>query len=377
MTTAFLRSPAQGGRRHRPHSESGAESGRESSDSPHPMPRRLPKAIGSIVWAVAMTLLEVSTVAFGGQVAPSFIYGIDDTNILWQMDLIGLTSGTVEQTALAGVSNGLAYDTARSDLFAVDGQNNLWWWNQDNPQYAAIASAAALGIATSDQEQPWSAAYYNNSYWFFLGNGLAGTNQLRRVFLDYSSGQQPTVASYETYTVPAISGSNAFGDIAIVASGPNAGMLYAYTYSFPGNFYSLDLNAIVAGTVGGYQLINTTSGTGLQIAFNSDYSVLYGHNYDDGTWYTIDTTSGALAPVLTNSGTFTTLAGDGKGFRDLGGSAVQAVPEPGTLGLAAVGGAAIIWHTIRRRRRRVSHGRSLGASWLPAASTPLDLLEVG
>lgn len=317
--------------------------------------------IASVFWAVAATAIALSAVAFGGPPqAPSYIYGIDDTNSLWEMDLVGLVSGSIAQTALAGTSNGLAYDTARSDLFAVDGQNNLWWWNQGTPQYEIIGSAAALGITTASGDQPWSAAYYDNAYWFFLGNGLAGTNQLRRVGLDYTSGPQPTVSSIATYTVTEITGSNAFGDIAIAGSGANEGKLYAYTYKDPGNFYSLDLTTIASGT-SGYSLISTTSGTGLQIAFNSDYSVLYGHNYDDGTWYTIDTGNGALTQIFDGETPFTTITGDGKGFRDLGGSSVQSVPEPSTWALATVGVGFAAWRVVRRRRSTHDGTRSRGA----------------
>jgi len=319
----------------------------------------------SIVWAVVAAVLVVSSVAFGGPLPPSYIYGIDDTNQLWEMNMAGTSGTAIAQTPLSGTSNGLAYDSGRNDLFVVDGQNNLWWWNQGTTQYAQIATATALGITSSDQSQPWSAAYYDNAYWFFLGNGLLGTDQLRKVSLSYTgtAAPQPTVVSYDTYTALGITGSNAFGDIAIVESGPNAGTLYAYTYSDPGHFYSLDLNTIGTGTtVGGYSLINTTSGTGLQIAFNSDYSVLYGHNHDDGKWYTIDTSSGALSPVLAGSGTFTTITGDGKGFRDIGGSAVEAVPEPSTLVLAAMGAGIVAWRLTRRRKRRSGVAQSTAAA---------------
>ena len=80
-----------------------------------------------------------------------------------------------------------------------------------------------------------------------------------------------------------------------------------------------------------------TPAVGLQISFNEDYTVLYGHNYDDGKWYEINTGNGDLTDL-----SFTTLVpGTSKGFRDLGGASVISVPEPATTGLMLAGAAFI------------------------------------
>jgi len=299
--------------------------------------------------ALAFLCLVACSGVRGESVPPSsYIYGIDDANFLWQLDPVSKTSVRVYQTVLTGISNALAFDTDRSDLFAVDGSNDLWWWNAVVDAPAKVATATQLGLSTNSVDQPWSAAYYNNSYWFFRGAGLQGTNELSRVVFDYTGGT-PTFQSMATFTISGTSlTDNSFGDIAIKPDGT----LYAYNHATAGRFYSLDLTTATlvsgSGTVGGFNLISTTSGTGLQLSFNADSTTLYGHNYDDGKWYVIDTSLGGLTEVAG----FTSLLDDNKGFRDLGGATITAVPEPSTLLLAGVGVGGTLWTATSRRRHR-------------------------
>lgn len=79
------------------------------------------------------------------------------------------------------------------------------------------------------------------------------------------------------------------------------------------------------GTVGGFTMIKrgtidptTEQVIGMQIACNGDYSILYGHNLNDGTWFSLDTATGDLADL-----NFATLVGDtNRGFRDIGGASI-------------------------------------------------------
>lgn len=298
-------------------------------------------------YAIALVCTSMGGVATSAP-TNSYIYGIDDANYLWQLDPVSKTSVRVYQTVLTGISNALAYDTSRNDLFAVDGSNDLWWWNAVTDAPVKVATAAQLGLSgTNPDVQPWSAAYYDNSYWFFRGNGIAGTNDLSRVVFDYTGGT-PSFQDRATLTISGtILADNSFGDIAIKPDGT----LYAYNTATTGRFYSLDLTTATAvsgtGTVGGFNLINETPGTGLQLSFNPDYTKLYGHNYDDGKWYEVNTSSGALTEVAG----FTSLVDNNKGFRDLGGATITAVPEPSTLMLATVGIAGMGWAIARRRPR--------------------------
>lgn len=321
---------------------------------------RIPGGCRSLAWAVVMTCLAVSSLAFGAPLAPTFIYGVADDGALWVMNLSAQTSGTLPPRYTgAGRPNGFAYDSTRNDLYVTDVNSNLYWWRQGEADFSLIATGSALGITGGSglAFQPQNAAYYDNAYWFFRGSENPadidlGSNILTKVSLDYS-GSTPIVTGFASYTATQISGSNAFGDIAIRPDGT----LYA---SAKTALYSLDLTTIGSGTVGGYTLISSSNALGLQIAIGSDNVTLYGQKYVDGTWYTIDTSDGTMTQV----GTFTTLVNGGgtAGFPDLAGSAVQPVPEPSTLVLAALGGGMVAWQMVRRRRREKFRREGLGVS---------------
>jgi hypothetical protein len=138
--------------------------------------------------------------------------------------------------------------------------------------------------------------------------------------------------------------TNTFGDIAIDA---NTGILYASTTR--GRFYSLNLTGDPTNTFSQLGAPIATSGTentvGLQLAFNTDYSVLYGHSYETGDWYEVGLADGARTSIA-----YATAPSGGKGFRDLGGAAITAVPEPSTVALACVGAGGLAWRVLRRRR---------------------------
>lgn len=271
----------------------------------------------------------------------AYIYGIDNNNDIYEIDPVAKTSTLVLDEPAGGFSNALAFDTARDHLFFIGPDNGLKYWVQGVGTTATAVSGPSL-VAND----PNNAAYYNNAYWFFEFN----SNVLTQVNLSYSgtgSAAVPSISSIDTFPIAgmdlppegSVNNTNTFGDIAI---NPLTGTLYASTSR--GRFYSVDL-ASKAFTELAPSLGNDNT-VGFQLSFNSDYSVLYGHSYETGAWYEMNPADGT--PTLIPG--FSTTPFGGKGFRDLGGSAVAAVPEPSSVVMACVGAAGLGWHLRRRRR---------------------------
>lgn len=295
--------------------------------------------------AVAAVIVTMAATAWAGPPAPAYIYGVDNANDIYEINPVSKTSTRVLVQPTGGSSNSLAFNTDRDQLYFIGPDNGLKYWVQGSGTTGiSVAGSPAVGI------DPNNAAYYNNAYWFFDFN----SNVLNRWNLGYSgtgASGVPSVTSTQTYSIENMllppSGTtglntNTFGDIAI---NPNTGILYASTTR--GRFYSLNLSGDPTNTftelAAGLGLSNTL---GLQLSFNTDYSTLYGHSYEDGSWYTVATADGARTSI-----DFSTTPFEGKGFRDLGGSAVAAVPEPSSVALACVGAGGLAWRLLRRRRQ--------------------------
>lgn len=307
--------------------------------------------VSSIFHAFFVRLAAVIAVATGAATAwadplpPAFIYGIDNNNDIWEIDPIAKTS-SLALSQPSGTSNSLAYDTVRNDLFFIDSQNKLRYWSRESGTTVGEVSSTPV---TTSPDNPNNAAYYNNAIWFFDFN----SSVLNKISLSYSgtgATAVPSIVGTATYSIagmnlpgPGGANTNTFGDIAINAT---TGILYASTTR--GRFYSL--NVFDDPTTTFTELaapLGITNDLGLQLSFNTDSSVLYGHSYEDGAWYEVNTVDGARTLISD----FTTMPSGGKGFRDLGGAAITAVPEPSSIALACVGAGGLAWQVLRRRRR--------------------------
>ena len=292
--------------------------------------------------AVAAIIATTAATAWADPLPPAFIYGVDNNNDIYEINPVAKTSTLALVQPAGGFSNSLAFDTNRNHLFFIGPDNGLKYWVQGSGSTSLnVAGSPTVGT------DPNNAAYYDNAYWFFGFN----SNVLNRWNLDYSgvgSAAVPSVSGTQSFSIVGmdlppggtVDNTNTFGDIAI---NPTTGMLYASTSR--GRFYSVDL-ATKALTQLAASLGNDNT-VGLQLSFNTDYSVLYGHSYEDGAWYTVSTVDGARTLISD----FSTTPFGGKGFRDLGGSAVAAVPEPSSIALACVGAGGLAWRVLRRRRR--------------------------
>jgi uncharacterized repeat protein (TIGR01451 family) len=318
--------------------------------------------------------LEHRRVLVGG----SFIYGISDPA---PTDVDPIPPGTgifqilPEQpsyttTALVDThldvtaSNGLAYDQVADRMFFAypgdtagsgSGANaGLYWWNHKSGADSVIAKIDTSTTTTLVDFRWANASFYDGpnhddpAYWFFDdqtdGNNADATGLnndskwLYKLSIAYDNLGVPTVTGQARWdlsaTVPAAADTNIFGDIAINAT---TGVLYATTFS--GAFYAYDVTAATPTLVGSSTIGGVSGVTSLQCAWNASYTTLYGHSYEDATWYTINTDfagdAGKIVQVLNaNSTPFTTPASfGGKGFRDLGGAALEPV-TPANLSIA-------------------------------------------
>jgi len=306
--------------------------------------------VSSIFHASFVRLAAVIAVAAGAApawaepVVPAFIYGIDNNNDIWEIDPVAKTS-SLALAQPSGTSNSLAYDTARNDLFFIGPDLKLKYWSRENGTTVGNVSETPVVLANNAN----NAAYYNNAYWFFDFN----SNVLNKISLSYTgtgATAVPSISATQTFSIDGMNlpgpdgiNTNTFGDIAINAT---TGILYASTTR--GRFYSLNVSDDPTTTFTELAApLGTSNLLGLQLAFNTDYSVLYGHSYEDGAWYEVSTGNGGRTLISD----FTTTPSGGKGFRDLGGAAITAVPEPSTVALACVGAGGLAWRVLRRRRR--------------------------
>lgn len=256
--------------------------------------------------------------------AASYFYALGSNNHLYEVSDTGVQRDIRDLSGLVGVTpvNGAAFDAGRSQFFfAVSGTGganaSLWYWNQ-----ATNVTPVSLGLLPT--ARPDNGAYWDGAYWYVQ----QGTHTLHRIALQYDGSGNPTLASGGASTGTLVGGvptvnNNYFGDIVITS----AGRLYATTAN--GNaFYSVNLGS---GALSGNQSATSIGSVGsagvdkLQLSLDSSGATLYGHAYDTGQWYTVDTSNGALTTLA-----FSTLtAGVANGFQDMGGASATATPSAG------------------------------------------------
>jgi len=273
----------------------------------------------------------------------SVMYGIDDAAEIIQVTMTQTGSSytasfrSVFNTGMAGQANAFAYDTARDQMFFVSSSapggsfspKSLYLWDR-GASLTLLATEAQAQVGTTI---PANAVFYNDAFWFFQQNATAN---LVRVNLSYSGGLPSWSGTTDVFQITDYPTTFGYGDIAIDAGG----ILYGATSGTGGSaaFFSLDVSGT---TPTNYQLLKATGNPGLQIAFSPDYSILYGQDFADGKWYTINKATGDVADISVTTPVEFRL-------RDLGGSSFTAVPEPSALAIGVIGLGA--WAALGRRR---------------------------
>lgn len=248
----------------------------------------------------------------------TYIYGVDVDNNIWEVVFNGTTyqshSKVVDSTRINATVNAVAWCDHHDRLYMVNaGLPMFKCWTRGADQVQDVT-----GIGLGMIAEPNNATYWDESFYWFTHN----SNILNEAQINYTAvnpATSPAICSnhnswaVRSMDLPVLVGpnTNSFGDIAI----DDNGILYAHTSR--GRFYKLD----TADPETTFEEISPSLGNdntkGLQLSFSSDYSVLFGHDYEDGKWYTINLTNGALTELV---GVVTIVGSDGKGLRDLGGT---------------------------------------------------------
>lgn len=301
----------------------------------------------------SVALLLTSVLLSAPATAASYFYAVGSNNHLYEVSDTGVQRDVRDLSGLVGVTpvNGAAFDAARSQLFfsvpgSGSGNGSLWYWNQ-----ATNATPVSLGLLPT--ARPDNGAYWDGAYWYVQ----QGTNTLHRIALNYDGAGNPTglgaASTASLVHTPALSGGDLwFGDIAIQTLSGSSAKLYGATAA--GNqFFSVNLtNGALSGNVTA-SLLGTVGSNGvdkMQLSFDSAGTTLYGHAYDSGQWYTINTANGALTTLAFSSFT----AGVSNGFQDMGGASASATPSSGVpergpwLALLSV---TLVSLVLARRRR--------------------------
>jgi len=301
----------------------------------------------------SVALLLTSVLLSAPATAASYFYAVGSNNHLYEVSDTGVQRDVRDLSGLVGVTpvNGAAFDAGRSQLFfsvpgSGSGNGSLWYWNQ-----ATNATPVSLGLLPT--ARPDNGAYWDGAYWYVQ----QGTNTLHRIDLNYDGAGNPTglgaASTASLVHTPVLSGGDLwFGDIAIQTLSGSSAKLYGATAA--GNqFFSVNLtNGALSGNVTA-SLLGTVGSDGvdkMQLSFDSAGTTLYGHAYDSGQWYTINTANGALTTLAFSSFT----AGVSNGFQDMGGASASATPSSGVpergpwLALLSV---TLVSLVLARRRR--------------------------
>lgn len=244
------------------------------------------------------------------------IYGIDKDNNIWRIQPDSQQILKIMSTGLSlpTGSNALAYNNQTNHLifmyygtgtlpFGLAGNNGSGLYsvkiNYDINNTPSLTSITGISGWNNVITKPiYNASYWNNAsgsggYWFMSeSTGVLSKISFTSLSNNGLAVSGNSLASFTLSTIPILPNlyDNQFGDISISGSSTR-GYLYATTKF--GFLYCFDLTPTMSGQnpvyITGAKITGDAVGRTLQTTFDHSNSILYGHSYDNQTWYSINT----------------------------------------------------------------------------------------
>jgi hypothetical protein len=265
----------------------------------------------------------------------AWMYGMDDLNRIVEYNPEQKVVRGVFDTKWNGTRccNSFAFDISMSNMYFIHqgGQgcnstlDGLYRWNQGGSSVNRIASLTVIKLSGTGNEfqNPENAAFANNTYYFIK-------NKTKKI-VSCSVGSVPFSCQEKSITDSWFDFLNggvippadlAFGDMTINQAGSTM-------YGATENGYFFNITGVTTNSPV-LRIIKRNTATpknpSIQLAFGGLYNVLYATDYQNGTWYTVNTNTGALTII----NDYTTSSSSGFGARDLGGSACRPASTGGS-----------------------------------------------
>jgi len=289
------------------------------------------------ILCVVVTALMPTPAAAAPLSPATAIYGVATDNNIYSLDpSTGQVTGTTSTASLSltgSTANAFALDRDKSQIFFVSSDKNLYFWDRPSDTLGQVATAAELGLSGATPI-PRNATFFDGKFWFIE----SGDNKLRSAAITYTSGLPSGITLQSPVDISGVTGTLDPNDIAY---DPLNTTIYGSNLNL--DFFSINV-ANLAAPVPYTSLY--TGPIGVQLAFDQDYSTLYGLAFATGQWYTVGRSGGGSFSEI--SGAVTSAE-----FRmaDLAGG-LTPVPEPGSATLAACGICGAVGLFLRGRRRR-------------------------
>lgn len=278
--------------------------------------------------------------------AANYSFGITNSGLIYQIDLINKTESLIFNTGFPGAGasdgpNGLAWDEASKSLYyRKSGSSNsgLYRVNLSGATPVQTQVATLTGSLTAGA----SGAIFNNSYWYITED----TSTLVQVS-NLTNPTGVTVSPHANFDGDAYTGKYSFGDITIKSNG----VMYGKTTT--GIFFTADISGIASGASIATNYLSKSIAGSRQLTFGQD-GKLYSHDTSSGKFYTVNLTSGSTFgnETLYSNGITPTGSTTITKFNDLSDSTpTQAIPEGSTAALIGLALPLIGMVALHRRKK--------------------------